>query len=197
MSGRVELKKIVDENGNSLIGPATSSPLDFEKENHWTTPLRLKYSRSSRRIARFEAEARLVVQTESETVEIADILHARNVTRSVGPRRFKLNELKQDGEHYTLNLTLYPGELTPGDWRNFSNSAGRILLVDEQGQTYNAPGASVLISDQFANLSIPYKAHAPQISKEKIGPPAKMLWQLPTQAREVVVPVRFDDLPMP
>ena len=199
VSGKLEIKKIVDENGDSLMrgGAIVAPPFDHECDYQWITQLRLASNRTSRRIALIQAEAHLLVQTEWETAEVGDIVHARNVERSVGPRRFRMNELVQNDHRYTLDMTLFRGDLNAEDWRNFGSPGTRVVLLDEQDKALFSVGGSASANAEEANYRQVFSTEGPGMTKEKMGAPVKLKWQLPLKVREVVLPVKFEDLPMP
>lgn len=202
-NGFVTIDKLDDEHGDSLLlkGDAAmraggnSGLLSFEADFAWEGRVPLKLPRGSTKIAAFEGSVHLLAHTATERVEIDDILKANEVTHVVGGKRFVVHKVTSDGNTYEVTMTLYRGDMSDGDWAWFGYPYGRFRLVDAGGRDLS-PSSGGGGGNDKSEFTIRYTRDT-AIPNEKPGEPVKLIWDLPVNTRELVVPFSFKDLPLP
>jgi hypothetical protein len=193
------IDEALDEAGNSLVPPGVSHD-GLQPNSNWVMNLNCSLTpteQTGNRIARLKGAGRFLVQTRSETAEVVDVLNARNVSRTVGGKRFTLKEVRKNGESsYQATITLYRAGWNLAEWNymypysNFRmvDAAGRSLArVTASGQGGGQDQTDVTIQFQRSSLA----------GGEASGEPVKLVWEVATETREVVVPFEFKDLPLP
>ena len=67
-------------------------------------------------------------------------------------------------------------------------------LVDAEGHAYTMGGITTGGNDQ----KMEYRYNFNRFGGEaRIGQPAKLIWDIPIETKEVAVPIEFRDLPIP
>ena len=200
---RLQITKVSDGQGHSLPAPLE---LDFGGSAMTTGSVLLPPTLTAgSRLERLKGSLRLQVASKTEAWEVPDILRAKGVTKIVGDVRFTIEELKQSGETYQLQLTLSPrdpnGRLAgaPADLVR----AARLRLQDSRGRdlAYMGIGASGgqeshkvrLYFEPASPGGTPGETTAPADS----GAPAKLLGETALETQEVEVPFDLTDLRLP
>jgi len=196
------LEEAVDDRGNSLINPAMMAAqmhgLQPGSGNIWNLSAYLAVKgEGARKIARLKGRARFVIQTRAEEAEVADIVNARNVTRTVGGRKFLIKETR-----YTPNgpcqvfVTVYRPGWSPIEWSQISQTAA-LRLADADGNSWFRTHAATTRS---SNDEIDLTLHFQRINwngANAVGEPASLIIEVPLETEELTVPFEFVDLPLP
>jgi len=200
--GSLKLEEAVDDNANSLIPPG--SPYEgYSNQGHWIwtmgTPLQYQPN-LGKKISVLRAKARFVVLEKSETWEIADVLNAKNQEKKIGAEtKYTFKGLSKVGENqYQAQIVIVnTGKAVQG--RNLHNDAGMVQrnlrLVDAQGRSFTNSGYGG--GGGFAQLTYSYTFYANDGRGQNPGEPVKLIWEIPLETKEIIVPIEFKDLPLP
>jgi hypothetical protein len=198
----------VDERGNALAPPAAGTEY-MQTITTWPCSLYIGLQPpldAGRRIARLRGTGRFVLQAKSEVAEIADVVNAKEVTRTVGGKQFTLKEVKRNEDRYVVSISLMRAGFSANDWAYAGtyNTSNAFKLVDARGRplyrwSFTNSGGGAEQMDYTIQFS-----RAPQATAkvqgaggEPTGEPVKLVWEVPTESREVTVPFGFDDVPLP
>lgn len=205
----VRITEAADEKGNSLAPPTPFSDyLATRTDWVWSVYASLQpQPDGGNRIARLKGSARFVLQTGSERAEFGDVLEARNAVRTAGGRRMALNEVRPEGTgRYRVSLTLYRTGLSgPAEFGwigSYNNLDVRLVdaeghaLVKEQTTPQSSTTEAVVLNITFRRPTVEAPPGA-KVEGPPVGEPAKLVWEVPTEMREVIVPFEFADLPLP
>ncbi len=205
--GQLAIDEAVDETGASLApdGPRTANPYFYDVTPGWSynfTASLQAPADAGKKIARLKASLPLVLISRVETLEVPDIATITTpVHKTLGDCTYTVNPLKPGTQKDTWELDLAvtrdnvlsgrgPGysifqssQLLDADgnaWRGAAlsaggNSAGKMTYK----MTYYSPNAGIPGGDKNAHT------------------PAKFVMEVPTQTRELTLPVEFKDLPLP
>ena len=194
------IEEAVDENGKTLVGAPRVVSEAMQPPSNWYWNLSISLmppADAGQKIASLKGKARFIIQTKAEKAEIADVLSARNVAKVVGGKRFTLKEVRKAGESYVVQMTLYRSGWSANEWM-LMYPYNIFRLEDAKGnrlmRTGNAGGGGG--GGDEANVNLTFARQAWQCG-ESAGEPAKLLWEVPTESKEVLVPFEFKDLPMP
>jgi len=125
------------------------------------------------------------------------------VSKSVGGRRFTVGELKKSGESYALPLTFYRGAMGREEWRQLllSNTVRQaVRILDADGN----PLAIRVTSNANADMNKNESTLNLTITRERVGrtppepvEPAKFIYEVTTEVRDMVVPFELSDIALP
>lgn len=199
---RLRILEAVDENGMSLAGEEMRYDNTVSSSSPWfwylNTPL--KWDRKlGNRIATFRAEARFLVQTRAEVVEIEKPLEKRDVEKVIGRTRFTLREVKDaGGENLQARVVIEStdaGQNPEGPLTDFNSLQQSLKLIDARGRTWGNAGGGGGGGNRLEYTFHFWKNHAGE--DRPAGEPVKLIWTLPLETREVVVPIEFKNLLIP
>jgi len=201
MHGITNLKLIeaVDDHGNSLLPPVNGrsvtsggfgagaaqlyAPLIYPRHNPGT------------KIARFRANASFNVQTKSQQIQIADLMKMKDHHESLKSMDVTFKEVTQKNDVYELKLVIYTSPLAPPEFRNiYEQVQNNLHLLDDRGQELQHRGMSSSPVQQGAEAGLEITL---QFGINMPGrPPEKLVWDVPTEFKEIIVPIHFNDIPL-
>jgi hypothetical protein len=196
---------VVDQATDDKGHPLISTPLPTFNERMqpaatmaWPIQLQLTPpANAGESIGILKAHVQVLVQTQSEILDIPDIAAAMNQPKTLGARKLTIRDLKKNGDTaYTLSLTLQRDPANPSDWSDI-NLTNTIRLLDESGRplsrrTYGTAGSTA----PSVNLNLMFGREDGQ-GGPLVGTPVRLIWDVPTQTRTLTVPFEFHDLPLP
>ena len=190
------VSEAIDELGNKLApAPNPMAQAMGGTWGWWLTARMALPENVGEHIAALRGSARLTVQTASESVEVPDIATAENVQRSVAGHKLVVKNVRSRGETYTVSLSVTRDPKKPGGWGDINLSA-TFRLVDANGiplSRRNYGGGTNLGDHTELNLMF----GRDDWNGEGAGPPAKLIWEVPTATAEVDAPFEFVDVPLP
>jgi hypothetical protein len=150
------------------------------------------------RIMRLRTTLQVNVVGKTESFEVANVLAAGKVQRTIGGYAFELREVNRivEGQYaYTVEVTR--GEHTSAEFNVFRQTLGRSQprLLDAQGRPLGFSGGS----GQFGmdKYTLTNQVSNNRAGAVKVGEPAKFTWDVPVETRTMSFPVEFKDLPLP
>lgn len=210
--GNVKIDQAVDDKGNSLV------PTDAESSAQgyfgggggngmWSLYARLHYpSDPGTKIARFRGSVQFIVQVRSQKISIANLPAASEHTEVVRGTRITIHDFKKgDGDQYTLKLSIkqpggvavLPAGADQFTWEELQSSIQTHLQVqDARGQSLDHRGWSSSTRNDAMEITLTFAASQSTEGKPT-GDPVKLSWEIPVETRELIVPIEFDNLPMP
>jgi hypothetical protein len=200
-SYNVKVDEAVDDKGNAL----TSNEFVYDNMNNgqqwmWNLTARLKYPQDNagKRIQRLKGSVKFLVQTRSESLDIPDVLAAKNVTQNVGGRRIVLKEVKKNGEQYDVQMSIFRDGLNAQEWNALQYPGYAVRLLDKEGRAltshgWGGGGGGNEMSYNF-NFS---KQNFHGGEDGKPGEPHRLVWEIPIETRETNVNFEYKDLPLP
>jgi hypothetical protein len=197
----VRVEEAVDEHGTSLVA-APVRPDSYHatpRQSSWQAAARLSYPpNAGKRIARLRGAVAYVAQTHAETVEIRDLLAAREVRRELSSGAVTVQQCRQMGGQYELVLVLVRSR-PPGavQWDARHALLPGLRVYDAQGRALQRGQSSTSGSDERVELTVRFAAEPGLPHQERPGPPARLVWEIPTEWREISAPFEFTDLPLP
>ncbi len=197
-----DVEECVDARGNDLAMPRNAAvTLHMQPPSGgwmWNMSVSLQpKADTGDRIARLKAATRFMMQTKSETVEVDNVMAASNVTRTIGGRKFLLKDIKKIGDNnYATQLTVYKAGWSAQEW-TMAYAWNTFRLVDAEGNDLSRVGVSQTSAgaDQM-NVTLQFQ-RLNWAGQREAGEPAKLVWEVPTQTREVEIPFEFKDIPLP
>jgi hypothetical protein len=203
-SPAARITEAVDEKGNALAQVNYAAYMQTRSDWVWNLSATLRPDpRGGDRIALLKGSGRFLVQTRSDSAEVDNVLAARSQTRNIGGRKFTLKEVRRspDGSSYVAAITLFRAGWTQSEWNHMiSYNNNTFRLQDEQGRTLaratTRPDGGP--STERADISVTYRRGAADpTGGEPAGEPARLVWEVPTETRELPVEFEFKDLPLP
>jgi hypothetical protein len=201
-SYNVRIDEAVDDNGNSLaVNEPTPEGMSTGQQWMWNLNARLKYpaEHPGKTIARVRGGMRFVVQTRSETLDVPDILSAKNVQKTIANRRILIKEVKKAGEQYEVQTTVFRFGLPPAEWSAMTYPGAAIRLLDKDGKPLSSRGwgGGGGPDEMNYNWTFARDSWGGGGADDKAGEPFRLVWEIPTETRPMDVDFSFKDLPMP
>jgi hypothetical protein len=192
----------LDQNGNSFLG---TRPLGSGMAHSvgspwcWEVQQSLQYTPGiSKRIARLKGSARFVLCTKRETWEVADIQNAKDVVRQTPLATYTIKGLIGHDANvpaYQLKIQIkVPSYESPV--ANFSDIGRSIRLVDASGRAYtisSSGGGGVGGGPLEHTITFNDRDRDGQ----NVGPPVKLIWEIPVETKDLIVPLELNDLALP
>jgi hypothetical protein len=197
----VKLEEAVDERGNSLLPPVAGdyAPESSEYQTPWEWRLFAKLNHptgAGNRIARVRGSAQFMVRTQHQTWELPQIMTVQNATRVIGGSRLTIEGLSRNEEGFTLRIRGQGplcGIVPAGMSEQFEAIRRSIRLVDNHGRAFAVDFAGGSGREDWSYLF----TFKPTPAQDATAEPAKLIWEVPTEAKFVVVPFEFVNLPLP
>ncbi len=128
--------------------------------------------------------------------EIPNILTAKNVEKTVANRRLLVKEVKQAGEQYTVHVSIFRAGMSPGDWSTLSYPGNAVRLLDKDGKALSHQGGGGGGGADEMTYTWTF-GRQNWGGDDRPGEPHRLVWEIPTETREMNVGFDFKDLPMP
>lgn len=196
-NARIEIAD--DEMGRSLILPTKPGPVD----ERWNTAVVRGFSdfnvplkpNTGTRIAHFKGTCRVRVATRSEAWEITDLLkmpQARRITRLGIEQTLNVLSLQREGRTWQVNLLIQnEGPLRlrlPAGTTSF----GTLRLLNAQNRDFQWSGSAGGGGDNDVRNTFSFSVGP----KDDLGEPAKLIWMIPVEWKEIDLPFEFHDVPL-
>lgn len=195
---QIDIKEAVDDRGNSLLSTDRSYYGMGGQAWMWNMSARLNYpDNAGKKIARLRGEVKFVLQVQAESLDVPDILTAKNIEKTVAGRQFLIKECKANGENYELQMTVFRGGMSDADWNAIQNPGAAMKLVDKSGRALSMHGWGG--SNDGRKMDYTWNFSRQQWGGEagKPGEPHRLTWEIPTETRDTVATFEFKDLPLP
>jgi hypothetical protein len=207
------MEEAVDDKGNSLLPkdpPSNASPtvptagMYRQSQNQASVSVALTYPAANpgTKIAKLRGKARVNVTTRSELVEVNDISKeqtrkasngARIVVRSVKPQTENENN-----RQWTVQVSYYR---EGSDIQRFMDmvQSPTLRLVDANGRDLRyQPTARSDNNENEANQTLTFFRYSRnEGNEEDVSEPARVIWEVSIDSKEISIPFEFTDLPMP
>ena len=202
-SYQMAVDSIVDENGNSLY----NGPRGTENASYWNggsfrrdMSVQLSYQpNQGKKIARLKGSTRFVVITKIERWELSDILTARNITKDVPFGKCIVKQVtKKSDQNYEIQVALEnpPAMAAQAEVAGEHSTVQQsIRLEDANGRSWYSQGGSGSSSNARRDFTFTY--YRQSSGRDGPGIPAKLVWEIPIETKDVSVPIDFRDLPLP
>ena len=200
-SGAVHLDEVVDDHGNSLV-PQANAPRMFWGGSvgfgGWSLYAPLQYPKKDpgARIARFKGTTSFVLQTKMEKLDIPDVMNLKQTTRLVTDTSITFQSMKKNGDNYDLHLIANQANLGGPEWQQLVEMLQtRLQILDSDGNPLDHRGMNSSGNNNSIELTLDF-ARGNTPDGRQIGQPSRLLWEIPTETRQVTVSIDFRDLPL-
>jgi hypothetical protein len=196
-SYNAKIDEAIDDKGNSLV-MSRSFVEGMQPASGWVWNMSaslLPNPNTGDKIARLKGSGRFLIQTRSETVEIPDVINAREVSRDIGGRRFKLKEVRKNGDAYVAHLTIFRAGWNPNEW-NTGVPHNTFRMVDARGVALMRINSGNNVGGDQMDITLQFQRQNWN-GGENAGEPTKLICEVPVETREIVVPFEFKNLPLP
>lgn len=199
--GSVRLDEAVDDRGNSLI-PSENTARNFwggyAGVGGWAlyAPMRYPEKNPGARLVKFKGSTTFVIQTKMEKLELQNILTLHETTRTINGVQITFKELKKEGDVYQLHVRVGQSSFGGIEWQQLAEGLQtRLQLQDADGRPFDHRGMSSSGTNDSLEMTLDF-ARSPRPDGKTQGDPARLMWEIPIETKEVSVPIEFHDLPL-
>lgn len=193
-----KLERAEDDQGNPLL-PQTSRRMWGRRFRTGSRQLPMPFQRPRdevARIGRLKGTLNVVVQTGTDTWELHDPASMSATTRLVDSVPVTLESFfpaRAGAEGYELQAALPTGYNSRGTQDEITElMRKRMRVLDENGRAFGPP----LVDSRGTNDGAEITADFTPPQGGRVGTPAKIVWEIPVETRQLVVPFDFRDLPI-
>lgn len=156
----------------------------------------------TQRLTRLRGSVRLRVATRSETWEVdvdEDKPRTKTIQRDGAEISLSVGAWRRRGGVYEMELAMHQAERIPNAAPNnrrfwgFS-TFGNVRLLDAQNRELSRGGSSGNGSGTGLEYRMSFSSRG---GEDDAGQPAKLIWTLPTEWKDVEIPFEFSDIPLP
>lgn len=209
VSSQFKLEEAKDENGLSLIRAGNENQYyggyrESQRTSIWQASASLiRPENAGERIASFKGTLQATIYTKIEKWEVADILKAKDVSKTFGATTYTIKKVTASTNKYpSYTVELSVSTTAPvnnfGSNNNFDTNSAQLL--DAEGNIYSVNGWSGGGSGSRMDRSMTFSAPRNYVDGVEVGTagePVKFVMELPTATKDVSIPVTFTDLPLP
>jgi hypothetical protein len=196
-AGAARVETAVDDNGRSLALPNMDmNQYGYYQQigNAWQVSVPLAdIPNIGTKIAMLKGTIAADLCTRFEHLEVPDILSARSVEKSVGDARITVLDVSRKGELFELRIR---AEMRGSEVEWSRLPLNDIALVDAEGIQLARRGTSASGKNNTYEATVQFAAGQSQDGK-KPGDPAKLVWDVPIEVKDVTIPFEFSDIPIP
>lgn len=197
---QVVATEAADDRGNSLVPPGRDGSMMFGGQDNQLilqAAVNLLCPKEvGTKITKLKGYVRTTTAAKSELVEIESPLKAEPHTKETPEYTITIGPLKPGQgtpKSYELKVTFQAKERKPGGLRRQSSDLwtliNRIELRDADGKRLGYAGGG--------GGGGPVQEYTVRYRAESAGEPAKLVWRIPTEIRELRIPFEFMDLAIP
>jgi len=194
-SQAVKIDEARDDQGNDLAPPVPIvSGFYNASGGMWTLLAPLRYPpHPGTRIARIRGSTEFVIQTQSQQLQVPDILNVHDLSKTLGGMPITVHEMKKGGGNsYELRISIVRDPQDPRFTHLQQNLNQRLRVLNAAGDPLELRGMSSRASNAMMEFTITFVA-----PPRSTGEPSKLVWDIPTASKGINVPFEFTDLPMP
>lgn len=192
----VRLTEATDDTGKSLVFGSPMHHDNFTNDANpmWSASAPLAVPEpGAKKIASLKGQMKLMVATKIETIEIPDLLTAKNITKSAGGNSLTVKDCTVNGEQVTMNVSI-----TFTNRRMGHQLIQQLKLLDANGNTFQNPSTNGGGGMNRLDYKLTYNRSAfDDDGEKKLGTPAKVVWAVPTETKPLDFNFEFKDLPLP
>jgi hypothetical protein len=149
------------------------------------------------KIARFQGSISVLAQAGTRAWEIADPLTLTPQTEIVGtlPVTLQRFAVKASGKGYELQGLIAQDVVDTADRDQVLESIrSKLRVTDADGRPLKLGDLDTHRTAEGTAITAEFLMPDPQAGE--IGPPAKLVWEIPAELRKVVIPFDFKDIPV-
>ena len=194
-----KVESATDDKGNSLAiktPDADEATMNFVTSWVYNLDANLEFPKDAgTKVTSLKCSAKFIAQTKSETIEIADPTAAKGTVKSIAGRKITLKELRRSDAEWEAVMTLGRDQLTAEQWAGALFPGQSLKLLDAEGRSVVAKGFGV--GGKGDELSFIFKFEKDPPKASRIGKPVKLVWEVPTETKELFLSFEFKDVPLP
>jgi hypothetical protein len=160
--------------------------------------LSLKVPPEATKIVSLKMMARFVLQEETQKLEVPDILTVKNSTHLLAGFPLVIKGVHKVGENrYAYELEISRDGHSEAEWSLYQSliDTHSCRLVDADGEALGGVGGGGGgVADK---ITWNYTLTRDKGNGKQTGEPVKLVWEVPSRTRQVIVPMEFRDIELP
>jgi hypothetical protein len=202
LSGRSSSLNVLaaeNEDGQSLVqlSPHSSSVM-MDNRHSWGLMAQLARIPDSEKLAVFKGETTAQIAVKKETLEIDDILAAKNVSRPLAGREVVIESAEMSGDQLVVHV------IVRGDLHGMAihNLFRQFRVQDAAGNDWGQSGfrSNGRNGETRGEIRFVSRGGMPpqrRMGGEPAGPPARLVWEAVTETKDITLEFEFRNLPLP
>ena len=197
-----QITEAVDEKGNSLLisnrGVGPDNWMEHETAHTYSIALQPLKDRGQK-LAKFKGSIRVRVASQTEKLEIPDVLNGQSTEKTLGGYRIVVKDGKRNGQQGQVVVEMYrqQGWMTRLSRMGAGSDAtwprpDSIRFIGPNGQVFRNNGWGGGGGDSERKYSTSFS-----IGLLEADEALKLVWEIPTEFKELDLPFDFTDLPLP
>ncbi len=213
-NSNIEVSRAVDEKGNSLLVKQEGyASYNSGNQNPWfwevQAPLQLRPD-IGKRLVEFKGIARFSAQTKTEVWQLENPLKLKNEQKKLANDTVTLtiksvaaNANNNNSVEVQIgitvknkpNLNIFARAEPQNPLTDYSILQQNIRMLDAKGRQFQNGGGGG--GGGMTSWDYSFNFQPRDVTGQQLGEPAKLIWELPMEIKEIAVPVEFKDLPLP
>ncbi len=193
----VKLVEATDDTGKSLVAADTEgmySGFTDGNQGYWDANAMLNTPEpAAKKIVRLRGQLQVVATTKTETLEIPDLLKAKNVTRTAGGQSITVNSVNVRGDEVTVNLSILASNMNDGGYQMMQS----VRLVDAEGHYLqnNGVGGGGGMNGRL-QFRLNFNRRSSVDGKDVVLQADKLVLPVPTETKVMDCNFEMKDLPL-
>jgi len=198
--GTLVVSEATDENGKSLV---SNRPGGFGIERGSLSGAlhlgaRLLYSpETGKRIVRLRGSFPFALCTRREAWEVNDMRVRKDAIHKTSLGTYILTSFESRGTdppQYLLKAQFVGKTSFSSPLHNYEAIARSMRLIDAEGREYESAGVGEQREGRYEYM---INFSFPDNPRQKLGPPARLIWNIPMEFKETAVSIELNDIPLP
>lgn len=199
---QLNVQQLVDEKGNALAVPQGVGGMGYSSGPGFRRDLNVQLAYKpdiGKKIAHLKGAANFLVLSKSESWELANVLTLKDQVRNVPFGKCTVKAVtKSSDDQYKVEVVIDNPPAMAGQ----AEAAGDYSTVQQCMRLVDAAGRSYMVGGGGSSGSPTRREHQYYFYRNRggnaaPGDPAKLIWDIPLETREITVPIEFKDLPLP
>jgi len=186
------LKEISDDKGHDLLGNNRGNMFyNMGQSWSWQMPAQLhEVPDMGKKIAMLKGVIKANVRTKSTDFVVEDVFKSGPVTKKIGDLTITFNGATMQANQAMLNFSITAQGGDPSAYNQIQMLIGEMQVTDGGGNAVQVGLRSS--SSNGTRMDLQVGSFAPDGQK-----PKKLVWEIPSDTRQVAVPFEIHDLPLP
>lgn len=198
-----DVSEATDDQGRTLVAQAIPGSFNTSMPGrgwNWNQNVRLSLpAPDAKRLAVLKGVSHFVMQSKSQRKELVNLFDKPHPTATAGGVTLSISDAKRDerADTYSFRFSFNGAGIDMQKWAFVSQQLmSGVRMVDADGRVLLPSKTNENSNGRKYDLTVAYSRKR-GLGPEQPGEPAKLIWEMSVETKEVSVPFEFKDLPLP